>query len=89
MLSAKLDGVLQCLLAKHAQTAVYSRGEIDLFGIEPHHSGLDLREVQNVVDQIQEMTSAIENVVHIGRLVCSEFTKHRLPQNFSEPNDRI
>ena len=42
-------------------------GEIDLFEIEVHLAGLDLRQIENVVDQAEEMPAGVADLREVGQ----------------------
>src|SRR6266852_1335124 len=57
--------------------------------LEFHSPGLDLRQVENVVDEGQQMPPGLENVLQILRLLVIDVTEHLFREDFREPDDGI
>ena len=56
---------------------------------EFHATGFHFREIKNVVDELQQMASAVENVVAVFQLPVVEFAKSFVRENFREADDGV
>src|SRR5260370_20901969 len=64
-------------------------GQIKLAQLKLHPAGLDLRQVEDVVDEGQQMPPGLENILQILRLLVIDVTEHLLGENFREPDDGV
>ena len=65
------------------------RLQIDLFEIEVHLARLDLRQVENVVDQIEQMPSGIADLGKIGQELIEALILGHLLQHLAVPDHGI
>ena len=63
---ADAGGSVSCLSSArarhHAHGVVEERLELDLLGVEPDAAGLDLRHVEDVVDDVEQVLAALVDV---------------------------
>src|SRR5439155_10268112 len=50
---------------------------------------LDLREIEDVVDEGEEMPSRLQDVLEIFRLFLVDLAEHALGEDFREPDDGV
>ncbi len=74
---------------EHRDGAAEDLGNRDLRELELHAAGLDLGEVEDVVDQREQMPSGLEHVVDVGELAFVELAEHLLVQHLAEADDRV
>ena len=64
--------------------------EVDFVVLDHIAASLDFRNVENVVDHIQEMTAAVMDVIRVLDIaVCAERAEHLLPHDFRESDNGI
>ena len=56
---------------------------------ELHASRLDLRQVEDVVDEREQVPSRVEDVAEVLRLLVVDLAEHALGQHFREADDRV
>ena len=71
------------------RTSSISAAEIDLFEIEVHLACLDLRQIENVVDQAKQMPAGIADLGEIGQKFVLSFVLRRLVQHLAVADDRV
>src|SRR5262249_1636942 len=76
-------------LADQGQRIVDSHGQVEVRQLQVHLPGLDLRQIQDVVDQGQEVLPRSVDVLQVFVLLLVQITKHPLGQNLRESNDSI
>ena len=64
-LDPNLDPLLSGERTKDVAHLTHERGQLDRLRAEVHLAGLDLREIQHVVDELQEVASAGEDVAQV------------------------
>ena len=64
-------------------------GEIDLFEIEVHLAGLDLRQIEDVVDQAEEMPAGIADLGEVGQKLVLPLVLRGLVQHLAVADDRV
>jgi len=73
----------------HGEPALEHPPERDVGDVELHLAGLDLREIENVVDHRQEMLPGIENVVDVAELLLVQLAERLQLQELREADDRV
>ena len=73
----------------HRETAAEGLGHRDVGELQFHPPGLDLRQVQDVVDQRQQVSSGIEDVLDVTGLLLVQVPEHLLVQDLREPDDGV
>jgi hypothetical protein len=76
-------------LPNQRQSIIDSRREMEVRQLQFHPPGFDLREVQDVVDQGQQMLSGRVNVLQVFLLLLVQLPEHALGQHFGEPDDGV
>ena len=77
-------------LAKHAQAAAHDHGEVDFGFVQRQPAGLGLGKIQNVVDDPQQMVSAVVDVLDIrGVAVRSEGPENLAQEDLREAYDGV
>ena len=64
-------------------------GNRDRRELQLHPAGLDLGEVEDVVDQREQMLAGFEHVVDVGELALVQLAEHLLVQHLAEADDRV
>src|SRR5439155_9136756 len=76
-------------LADHRHAVLECGAERERAALELHLAGLDLREVEDVVDEREEMPARREDVLEIFLLALVELAEHALEHDLAEPDDRV
>ena len=76
-------------LAHEQERVVDRRRQIERPKVELHPPRFDLREVEDVVDQGQEMLARGEDVAEVLRLLLVRVAEHPLQQHIRETDDRV
>ena len=63
------------------------QGHVGQFQLHP--AGFDLRQVEDVVDQRQQMATRLENVVDVAELLLVQLSEHLLVQDVGESDDGV
>ena len=71
------------------QRVIDRRREIERRDVEVHSSRFDLREIEDVVDQGQQVLAGRQDVVQVLGLLLAHFTEHSLQQDIRESDDRV
>ena len=77
-LEPECDRVVRRPALHKDQRVLDCRGEVESRELELHFPRLDLREVQDVVDERQEVTPRREDVLEVLVLFCVELAEHPL-----------
>src|SRR5207237_3457274 len=75
---AQRDAAAAGALAHEGQGVVDGGGQIELDDLQLHASGLDFREIEDVVDERQEMPAGVEDVAQVLRLLVVDLAEHGL-----------
>src|SRR5262245_38047289 len=74
----------------HEQDRVANRlWQVEICQLELHPPCLDLRQIQNVVDERQEMATRFHDVAQLFRLLVVDLATHPLEEHLREPNDGV
>ena len=74
----------------HEHQRVVDRGrQIERSDVELHPSRFDLRQIEDVVDQRQEMVTRVEDVAEIFRLLLVRIAEHPLQEHVREADDCV
>ena len=65
------------------------RSDLELFGAQLHLASLDLRQIENLVDQLQEVSAARQDVRDVVLLILAESARAGVEQEFGEPDDGV
>src|SRR5262252_24682 len=65
------------------------RRQVELADLQFHSTGLDLREIKNVVNQGEEVLPRSVDVLRILLLLLIELTEHPFRHHLREPDDRV
>ena len=76
-------------LADEDHGAPDGRREIEAGELQLHPPRLDLRQVQDVVDEREEMAARGEDVLDVLGLLVVELSEHALPEHLREADDRV
>src|SRR4030095_15403482 len=63
--------------------------QVELCQLQLHASGLDLREVENVVDEGEEMPSRLQDVLEVFCLFLVYVPEHLLGEDFREADNGV
>src|SRR5256714_1236761 len=88
-LEGESDRVTSRTLAHHRDAVLERLDERERVDVELHPAGLDLGQIEDVVDQAEEMAARAEHVVEILGLLWVERPEHLLEEHLGEPNDRV
>ncbi len=81
---------LQCgLLADDQQAVAQQFVQIDGFKLQQHHSGFDLGQVEDVIDQRQQVLAAVENVTDVAALGIGHVTDHAVFERLRKADDGV
>ncbi len=83
------DAVLRRRLAHHHDAALERFAQRERGDLELDLAGLDLGQVEHVVDQRQQMVAGREDVVQVLLLLGVDVAEHPLPQHLREADDRV
>src|SRR5712691_11387019 len=86
---AQCDSVAAGALPNHRQTVVQRFGERERPELQLHPPGLDLRQVEDVVDQRQQMPTRTQDVFEVLGLLVVELAKKALGEDFRKTDDGI
>jgi hypothetical protein len=74
----------------HQDQGVVDRGrQVELRQLQLHAPRFDLREIEDVVDEGEEMVSRLEDVLEILGLLLVDVAEHLLGQDLREPDDGV
>ena len=76
-------------LAHQDQRVVDRTRQIEVRWLQLHVPRLDLREVEDVVDQGQEMPARLQDILQIFRLLVVDVAEHLLGEHFREADDGV
>src|SRR3989449_6340813 len=83
------DAVTSRALAHEGQAALERGRQVERARLELHAAGLDLREVEDVVDEREQMATRRHDVLKILFLFGVEFAEHPLEEDLREADDRV
>ena len=83
------DAVVRRPLSDHRQAVLEGLAQGELGQFELHPAGLDLREVEDVVDQREKVLTGIEDVVEVLFLFGADLAEHARDQDLGEADDRV
>ena len=84
------DVALGCALAHHLHAIGDDIGEIDAADIERHAAGLDLRHVENVVDDFEQIVAACQDIAGVFLVLgMAERAEQRLLHHLGEADDGV
>ena len=83
------DAVLRRPLAHHHDAALERLAQRERGDLELDLPGLDLRQVEHVVDQRQQVVAGREDVVEVLLLLLVDLAEQPLPQHLREADDRV
>ena len=76
-------------LAHQCQRVLEQLSDIEAPQLELHAAGLDLRQVEDVVDQCQQMVPRRMNVAQVIDLLVVQLAEHFFNKHLGEANDRV
>ena len=88
-LERELNAVLDRAFAHHHDAAFERLAQREAGELELDLPGLDLRQVEHVVDQREQMVARGEDVVEVLLLLLVDLAEHPLPQHLREADDRV
>ena len=86
---AALDAVTGGPLPHHGDAVLEHRGQGEGGELELHLAGLDLREVEGVVDEQEQMAPGGDDVAEVLGLLVVERPEHLLQQDLGESDDGV
>src|SRR6185437_13678226 len=88
-LEAQLDSLLERPLSYHRE-AILQRFADDKFrAVQDHLAGLDLRQVEDVVQQLEQMLARAPYVAQVVVLTLVELAKHALQEHLRKADDGV
>ena len=88
-LDPQVDAVRGGSLAQHRGRVVEQGPEVERGVLELHPPGLDLRQVQDLVEQLQEVLAGPVDVAQVLLLPLVDVAEHALQENFGEAEDGV
>ena len=86
---AQLDPVLAGPLTHEGEHAVDGVDGREGGDLQLHPAGLDLRQVEHVVEEGEQVPTGIQDVLHVVGLTLVELTEHPLEQHLGEADHRV
>ena len=76
-------------LAQHRRRVVENGPQVDRRVLQGHLPGLDLREVEDLVEELQQVATRAVDVVQVLLLPLVELAEHPLEEHLGEPEHRV
>ena len=76
-------------LPDHRHAVLERLTDVDKRHVELHPSGLDLREVEDVVEELEQVLARLPDVADVLLLAVVEITEHPLEEHLGEPDDGV
>ena len=76
-------------LAQHRRRVVEHGPQVDRRVLQGHLPGLDLREVEDLVEELQQVAARAVDVVQVLLLALVELAEHPLEEHLGEPEHRV
>ncbi len=89
VVSDELDPAAARPFRVHGDRAAQDVRDRHLRELELHPAGLDLGQVEHVVDQREQVRARREHVVDVGELLVVQLAEHLLVQHLGEADDRV
>src|SRR5262249_37161548 len=86
---AQVDPLLDRLLAYQREAILQRFANSELRMVQDHLAGLDLRQVENVVQQLEQMLARAPDVAQVFVLALVELAEHALQEYLRKANDGI
>ena len=88
-LDPEVDAVRRGALAEHGHRVLEQCAKIEGGVLELHPPGFDLRQVQDLVEQLQQVLAGSVDVAQVLLLPLVDVAEHALQENFGEAEHRI
>ena len=88
-LERELDAVLDRAFTHHDDASFEGLAQREAGDLELDLPGLDLRQVEHVVDQREQVVARGQDVVEVLLLLLVDLAEHALPQHLREADDRV
>jgi hypothetical protein len=85
----KTDGPRCCLLPHDGQGVGQQQAHVHRLQLKVHHPGLNLGQVQNVVDQREQVLTAGEDVPDVLLLTLGQLAQQPVLERLGEPDHRV
>src|SRR4029077_820563 len=86
---AEENSLLECSLTHHREAIVQRFADRELRAAQDHLAGLDLRQVQNVVQEVKQMLAKAPYVAQVVVRTLVELAKHALQEHFRKADDGV
>jgi hypothetical protein len=83
------DAMALCTFAHQRHRVGQRRGEVERRRLQLHATGLDLRQIQDVVDEREQVPARRVDVLEVIVLLFVELAEHSLEQHFRKADDRV
>ena len=83
------DRVAGGALANHRDAVLDQVRQEDRFEVDLHLARLDLRQIENLVDQLEQMAPRVADVTDVLVLSLVELAEHPIEQDIREADDRV
>src|SRR5664279_4181716 len=87
--STSSESASPCRLVRERRAVVEQHRQVDAGEVELHAAGLDLRQVEDVVDQREQVVARGVDVEQVLELLVVDLAEHLLAQHLREADDRV
>ncbi len=89
MLDGEIDLLLARLDAKQCHRLLHDRSDIEALPVELHLARLDLGQIEDVVDQVEQVPAAPQNVLDMALLILPEGAEAGIEEQLREADDGV
>ena len=83
------DALARGALADHRDAVLEQVGQGHRREVELHPPGLDLRQVEDLVDELEEVAPGVADVADVLLLALGQLAEHAVEQHVGEPDDGV
>ena len=88
-LEAQADLMLERTLTHQREAVLQGFADDELRPVQDHLTGLDLRQVENVVDEFEQMFAGAPDVAQVVVLTLVELSNHAFQEHFGKADDGV